>query len=89
MPSGVPRAMRLVLDTNVVIAAVMGAGPPSRLIDLATEGSIDLISSDVLIAELTDVLHREHITRRLARKGRTAAEVIALYEDLVERPAAR
>ena len=77
--------MRLVLDTNVVIAAVMGDGPPSRLIELATEGFVDLFSSDTLIAELADVLSREHITRRLARKGRSAAEVLALYEDLVER----
>jgi putative PIN family toxin of toxin-antitoxin system len=77
--------MRLVLDTNVVIAAVMGDGPPSRLIELAAEGSIDLVSSETLIAELADVLSREHITRRLAREGRTAAEVLALYEDLVER----
>lgn len=85
MPSGVPSAMRLVLDTNVVIAAVMGAGPPSRLIELATEGAIDLFSSDTLIAELADVLSREHVTRRLARKGRSADEILTLYEDLVER----
>jgi putative PIN family toxin of toxin-antitoxin system len=85
VPSSVPSAMRLVLDTNVVIAAVMGEGPPSRLIELAAEGSIDLVSSDTLIAELADVLSREHIARRLARKGRSAAEVLALYEDLVER----
>jgi len=84
-PSGALSAMRLVLDTNVVIAAVMGAGPPSRLIELATEGSIELFSSATLIAELDEVLQREHITRRLARKGRTAAEVLTLYEDLVER----
>lgn len=77
--------MRLVLDTNVVIAAVMGDGPPSRLIELATEGVIDLYSSENLIAELADVLAREHITRRLARKGQSGAEVLALYEDLVER----
>ena len=77
--------MRLVLDTNVVIAAVMGDGPPGQLIELAAEGSIDLVSSETLVTELADVLSREHVTRRLARKGRTPAEVLALYEDLVER----
>lgn len=77
--------MRLVLDTNVVVAAVLGAGPPSRVIELATEGAIDLFSSDELIAELADVLHRAHVTRRLASKGRSASEVLALYEDLAER----
>lgn len=84
-PNAVQSAMRLVLDTNVVIAAVLGDGPPSRLIELATEGVIDPLSSDALIDELADVLSREHVVRRLARKGRAAAEVLTLYEDLVER----
>jgi putative PIN family toxin of toxin-antitoxin system len=77
--------MLLVLDTNVVIAAVVGSGPPSRLLELATDGTIDLCSSDELLAELAEVLHREHISGRLARRGRTAAEVLRLCEDLVER----
>lgn len=77
--------MRLVLDTNVVVAAVMGDGPPSRLIELAMEGAIELVSSDTLIAELADVLQRDRVARRLARKGRHPAEVLALYEDLVDR----
>ena len=38
--------MRLVPDTNVVIAAVMGSGPPSRIIELATEGVIDLFTPE-------------------------------------------
>lgn len=77
--------MRLVLDTNVVVSAVLGSGPSSRLIELATEGIVDLFTSEELVAELTDVLHREHAVRRLSRKGRSAAEVLALYEDLTER----
>lgn len=76
--------MRLVLDTNVVIGAVLGSGPPSRLIEFATEGEVDLFSSAELIAELAEVLHRSHVSRRLARKGRSSSEVLALYEDLVE-----
>ena len=84
-PSGAPSAMRLVLDTNVVIAAVLGSGTPSRLIELATEGAIDLFTSDELVAELSEVLQREHVSRRLVRRGRSAAEVLALYEDLAER----
>lgn len=76
--------MRLVLDTNVVVGALLGSGPPSRLIELASEGQVDLFSSAGLITELAEVLHRSDLSRRLARKGRSSSEVLALYEDLVE-----
>ncbi len=84
-PKGALSAMRLVLDTNVVIAAVLGSGPPSRLIELATEGAIDLFTSAELVAELSEVLQRDHVNRRLLRRGRSAAEVLTLYEELAER----
>ena len=76
--------MRLVLDTNVVVGAVLGSGPPSRLIELASERQVDLFSSAGLITELAEVLHRSDLSRRLAHKGRSSSEVLALYEDLVE-----
>jgi len=77
--------MRLVLDTNVVIAAVLGSGAPLRLIQLATEGEIDLFTSELLLAELAEVLDRSHISRRLERKNRSAPEVLSLYETLAQR----
>ena len=76
--------MRLVLDTNVVIAAVVGSGAPTRLIELATEGNIELFASEALLAELAAVLDRGHIAERLRHKNRSAAETLALYEALVE-----
>jgi hypothetical protein len=76
--------MRLVLDTNAVVSAVIGSSAPARLIELASDGEIDLYSSTALLAELTDVLSREDIARRLARNSRSAAEVIALYESLID-----
>lgn len=77
--------MRLVLDTNVAVSAVLGSSAPARLIELATEGALDLFTSEVLLLELAEVLDREHISRRLERKHRTAPEVLALYEALAER----
>jgi len=64
--------MRLVLDTNVVIASVLGSGAPLRLIELATEGEIDLFTSELSLAELAGALDRSHISRRLERKNRSA-----------------
>ncbi|MGH7490734.1 MAG: putative toxin-antitoxin system toxin component, PIN family, partial [bacterium] len=76
--------MRLVLDTNVVISAALGSGAPTRLIELATEGEIALATSAALLAELADVLEREHLALRLARRNRSRAELIALYESLAD-----
>lgn len=77
--------MRLVLDTNVVVAAALGSGAPARLIELATEGEIALVTSAALRAELAEVLEREHLARSLERRHHSRAELIALYESLAER----
>ncbi|MDA8108797.1 MAG: putative toxin-antitoxin system toxin component, PIN family [Betaproteobacteria bacterium] len=76
--------MRLVLDTNVVVSAVLGSGAPARLIELATEAEIELAASSDLLAELADVLAREPIARRLALAETSLAELSALYESLVD-----
>lgn len=76
--------MRLVLDTNVALSAVLGESAPRRLIELATEGEIELFSSAELLAEFSEVLARKRILRRFERKRRSAPEALALYEALVE-----
>ena len=76
--------MRLALDTNVVVSAVLGSSAPTRLIELASERAIDLVTSAPLLKELSVVLARPHIVRRLEIKGRSAAEAFALYEALAE-----
>lgn len=76
--------MRLVLDTNVVVAALIGTGAPARLIELAGEGDIELYSSGELMTELAGVLQREHIARRLLSVKQEPAGALAFYEALVE-----
>lgn len=49
--------MRLLLDTDVVVAGLLWKGAPRRLLDRAIEGlSVELHSSPVLIDELTHTL---------------------------------
>lgn len=50
--------MRLVLDTNVVVAGLLWEGPPNRLIEEALDGKIELATSAALLVELEGVLHR-------------------------------
>lgn len=49
--------MRLVLDTNVVVAGLLWNGHPRHLLDLAIEGSMTLGSSPALIDELAHTLN--------------------------------
>ena len=77
--------MRIVLDTNVVLSALLWRGTPHHL--LATIGqrsSILLYSSTALLEELADVLTRPSATKRLALIGRSAREVLADYVEAIE-----
>jgi putative PIN family toxin of toxin-antitoxin system len=77
--------VRIVLDTNVVLSALLWRGTPYRL--LATIGqrsSIQLYSSTALLEELADVLTRPSATKRLALIGRSAREVLADVVEAIE-----
>jgi putative PIN family toxin of toxin-antitoxin system len=76
----VPRA---VLDTNVLVSALISPGGPSAALLLELRaGAFELIASPTLLAELREVLGREKFRRYV-----TVAEVIA-YVDLIGHEAA-
>lgn len=77
--------MRIVLDTNTVVSALLWGGPPLRLIDAAKEERIDIYTSDPLIAELGDVLGRAKFATRLTLARRTASQLVAEYSGLAQR----
>lgn len=56
--------MRLVLDTNVVLSALLWGGVPSRLLRVAPSGGALLFTSTPLIEELTDVLSRPKFEKK-------------------------
>jgi putative PIN family toxin of toxin-antitoxin system len=76
--------VRLVLDTNVVISALLWGGTPERLIVLAGDGAIELITSHALLAELERLLGRPKLAAQLERKGLSAQEVLARYVELAQ-----
>jgi uncharacterized protein len=63
--------VRVVLDTNLLVSGVIAAGLPRRLIDGAKAGEFELCTSEVLLAELLEVLARERFAARLTRPGLT------------------
>ena len=77
--------MRLVLDTNVVVSALLWGGMPYRLLQRAVEGEAELFTSPILIAELADVLQRRpHLIAKLTEKGMTVASITALYLNFTQ-----
>jgi len=49
---------RIVLDTNVIISAILFGGKPRRVLDLVISGSVDCTLSIAILDELRDVLQR-------------------------------
>ena len=74
--------MRLVLDTNVVVSALVWGGRPYKLLQAATEGDIELFTSPALIDELRRVLARERLASRLAEQRTSVQRMIELYGEL-------
>lgn len=74
--------MKVVLDTNVVVSALVWGGVPYKLIEAAAAGDIELVTSPVLLAELRDVLGREHLASRLLAQRSTVEQATTLYAEL-------
>ncbi len=83
MPASGSQPLRLVLDTNIVVAAFLWNGPPRRLIKAAIEGEIELFSSPELLDELTHTLGYSKFASSLESFGTSIAAVVAQYTALV------
>ena len=67
------RAERVVLDTNVLISAVLTrTGPPRRVVDLVKAGRGVLLFSDETFAELRDRILGSKFDRYVGRESRAA-----------------
>ncbi len=75
--------MRLVLDTNVVVAGLLWNGPPRRLLDMAIDEAVYLCTSGVLIDELKETLSYAKFAQRIARFGTSVPILVARFEALV------
>ncbi|HSI58150.1 MAG TPA: putative toxin-antitoxin system toxin component, PIN family [Ideonella sp.] len=81
--------MRAVIDTNVLLAGLLWRGPPHALLEQVRAGTVSLISSPALLAELADVIGRPKfdaiLTRTNTSRERSLAEVRRVAE-VVEPP---
>lgn len=71
--------MRLVLDTNTVISGLVWYGTPLAVILFARTPPNTLFTSDPLIAELENVLHRAKFSPRMSRLNVTPGMILERY----------
>ncbi len=68
---------RVVLDTNVLVSAILFGGPPRNVLDLAISGTIHCSLSPPILDELRDVLCRAKFGFSLEQSLRVIEELHA------------
>ncbi len=76
--------MRIVVDTNTAISGLLWQGAPRRLLDVCRAGKVVIVTSQVLIAELGEVLCREKFAARILRAGLSPRAIVEDYAHLTE-----
>jgi putative PIN family toxin of toxin-antitoxin system len=76
--------MRVVLDTNVVVSALLWSGRPYRLFQHAVDGELELFTSPTLAEELEEILGRRHLTNRLREKNTSPRQITSFYLELAQ-----
>jgi putative PIN family toxin of toxin-antitoxin system len=76
--------MRVTLDSNVWISALLFGGLPRQILRLASNGTIQIYSSEVLLEELEEVLNYPKLQKRITRLGTTANELLTIVQQLIQ-----
>lgn len=76
--------MRAVIDTNVLIAGLLWRGPSHKLLEHARDGTVSMLSSPILLAELADVLARSKFRAILTRTRTSSASSLEEIRGLAE-----
>ncbi len=68
--------MRIVLDTNLLVSGLVYGGLPRQLLNAVREDEVELCTSEVLLAELLEVLGREKFARQRDQTGPSPQAVV-------------
>lgn len=75
---------RIVADTNVLVSGLLWTGVPHKIIKLAEDKKIILLSSLPLIEEISGVLERDKFDLRLEKLNSTRTEIIGSLLSIIE-----
>lgn len=73
--------MRVVLDTNVLISAVIAVGSPYRIYQAWLDGAFELITSAALLREVELVIARPHIAERIQTPNFRRSEFLGEFRE--------
>ena len=76
--------MRAVVNTNVLLSGLFWHGRPHQLLEQIRDGTLTLVSSPDLLAELADVLERPKFQVILTRSGTTIGSILTELSQLAE-----
>lgn len=76
--------MRAVIDTNALLAGLLWHGPPHALLEHVRSGKLAMVSSPVLLAELTEVIGRPKFDTILVRANTSREGALAEMRQLAE-----
>jgi putative PIN family toxin of toxin-antitoxin system len=79
--------MRIVLDTNVLISALMFGGNPRKILEKVIRGDIELYLSEAIISELGEVLKRPKFGLPISIVNQIISELSSISESV--RPSKR
>jgi uncharacterized protein len=75
--------MRVVVDTNVWLSALLWGGQPDRISQLAELKQIKAISSEEILTEFTEILQKAKFQKRLNQLEFTADELTIMAKRLM------
>lgn len=77
-------SIKVVVDTNVMVSALLWRGKPHELIKLAEEKRITLYATVETLTELEEVLQREKLKQRIESLATSVDQLMFLVKTLVE-----
>jgi uncharacterized protein len=76
--------VRIVIDTNVLLSGLLWQGAPHILFNQVRTGTIELIMSQTLLEEFSEVITRQKFVAILQRTTRTPERILHELQALVE-----
>jgi putative PIN family toxin of toxin-antitoxin system len=73
--------VKLVLDTNVVLSALLWGGSPEDLLLVGRGDSVTFVTSPPLMAELRGILSRRKFEKKIAASLLSVDQIVELYSD--------
>jgi putative PIN family toxin of toxin-antitoxin system len=78
-----------VVDTNVLVSGFLWRGTPGRVIELAGEREVELVTSRALLDELAATLAKKRLTKHVEATGLAAGQMLLAYRRVATVVAAR